>query len=282
MKVKQRNRIIWILVTVMLTGILTVAQPGVQMEAKAKLSKSKAAKKTITVKAADFTIKLPAGWKKNYVKKSSKSKKHGSYVAFFAKKCYKETKEGCLFSIMRYKDDSYMDLPMYELVGKWNGMNYVAVFPTDVQTVGATKAAKKQYRKLNESAFETAASIRPVKKTGKNIYRAGDFSLKLPTSWKGKYTVEKSGKNKKNSYVSFYAKSCHEETGEGYLFSIVKFKDTSYQELPAYELVGMWNGTCYVAVFPTDVQVVGASKKAAKQYQTLNKSVEKVVRSIGR
>lgn len=241
--------------------------------------------KNLTIKAAsDFALKLPAGWKNNYVLKKSKNKKHASYIAFYAKKCYKQTGDGWLFTIMRYKDDSYMDMPSYELVGKWRGYNYVALFPTDVQTMGATKTAKKQYKKMNAGSLQAAASIRPVKKArkGKGVYRVSDFSLKLPDSWKGNYTVKKSGKNKKPSYVSFYAKSCHKETGEGFLFSIARYEDESYQELPAYELVGKWNGVSYVAEFPTDVQTVGASKKAAKQYQTLNKSVEKVVGSIGR
>lgn len=240
------------------------------------------AKKTIMVKTDDFTLKLPADWKNNYVKESSKGRKHGSYVSFSAKKCYKETGEGFLFSICRYKDDSYTDLPMYELVGRWNGMNYVAVFPTDVQTMRATKTAKKQYSKLNAASYDAAFSIQPVKRTGKNVYRAGDFSLKLPAAWKGKYKVEKSGKDETVSFVSFYAKDCYKEMRAGWLFSIAKYKDESYKELPAYELVGKWNGINYVAEFPTDVQFEGASKKAAKQYHTLNKSVEKVVRSIAR
>lgn len=243
---------------------------------------STAAKKTITVKTNDFTVKLPAEWKNNYVMKKSGKKKHGSYVTFSAKKCYKQTGDGFLFSIWRYKDDSYTDLPMYELVGKWNGMNYVAVFPTDIQTMGATESAKKQYRKLNTASYDATFSIRPVKKTGNNVYRAGDFSLKLPASWKGNYTVKKSGKDEKDSFVAFYAKTCYNETGEGFLFSIAKYEDESYKELPAYELVGKWNGVSYVAEFPTDVQSVGATEQAAKQYQTLNKSVVKVVRSIGR
>lgn len=248
-----------------------------------KYTASAAAKKTITIKeASDFTLKLPASWKNNYVLKKSKNKKHASYMAFYAKKCYKQTGDGCLFTIMRYKDASYMDMPSYELVGKWNGYNYVALFPTDVQTMRATKAAKKQYKKMNAASYDIAFSIRPVKKTGKNVYRAGDFSLKLPASWKGNYTVEKSGKDEKNSFVSFYAKECHKKTGAGFLFSISKYEDESYKELPAYELVGKWNGVSYVAVFPTDVQFAGASKKAVKQYQKLNKSVEKVVRSIAR
>lgn len=244
-----------------------------------------AVKKNDTVKAAsDFTLKLPAGWKNNYVRKSTKNEKHGSHVVFYSKKCYKETKDGWLFSIQRYKDDSYSDLPSYELVGRWNGMNYVAVFPTEVQTMGASKAAKKQYRKLCGDSFPAAASIMPVKKAGKGkgIYRTSAFSLKLPEDWNNNYTVTQSEKKGKDFYVSFYAKECHKQTKAGWLFSIEAYVDESYQDLPAYELVGKWNGISYVAVFPTDVQSEGASKKAAKQYQKLSRSVEKVARSIRR
>ena len=73
-----------------------------------KSTETAAAEKKITVKAApDFTLEFPAYWKNQYVKKASRDKKHGSYVSFYSKKCYKETKEGWLFSIMRFEDDSY-------------------------------------------------------------------------------------------------------------------------------------------------------------------------------
>lgn len=125
---------------------------------------AKSTNSAITLKAAsDFTLKLPAGWKGNYIVKKSKNKKHGSYVAFYSKKCYNQTKEGWLFSIMRYQDDSYQEMPSYELVGKGNGYNYVAVYPTDVQCVGVTKAAQKQYMKLNKSAEKVAQSIKLLK-----------------------------------------------------------------------------------------------------------------------
>lgn len=241
--------------------------------------------KNITIKVtADYTLKIPAVWKGKYVFKKWKDENRdsyvNSYVYFYAKKIHKQTGEGLLFGIERYKDDTYMDLPSFELVGRWNGMNYVAVYPTETQTLGATKAAKKQYNKLTPASYETPFTIMPVKRTGKNIYRAGDFSLKLPASWKGKYTVKKTGKNKKNSYVAFFAKKCYNEHKLGWLFSIVKYDDESYKELPAYEVVGKWNGVSYVAVFPTDVQSEGVTEKASKQYYALNKSVEKVVRSI--
>lgn len=239
--------------------------------------------KKITVKAAsDYTLNLPKNWVDHYVMKKSKRNKHGSYVAFYAKKCYKERKEGWLFSIMRYKDHSYEDMPSYELVGKWNGYNYVAVFPTDVQTEGVTKAARQEYAKLNSGSEKAAASIQPIKKVrkGKDVYRASDFSLVLPANWKNSYIVLKKGKKKKDSYVLFCAKKCYEQTGQGCLFSIGRYADTSYQELPSYELVGMWNGIYYVAEFPTDVQTEGATSAAMKQYSKCNQSVEKVVRSI--
>lgn len=242
-----------------------------------------AAEKSITIKPdSDFILSVPAGWKSNYTVK--KSKKHRSYVTFSAKKCHKENGDGCLFSIMRYKDDSYADeLPEFELVGKWGGMNYVAVFPTETQTYGVSKAAKKQYKKLVNGAYSAAFSIRPAKKRAADtgIYRASDFSLKLPAEWENNYTVYTQGKKTENgSYVAFYAKKCHEETGEGFVFGITRFKDNSYTDLPDYELVGRWNNVSYVAVFPTDVQFEGTSKKATKQYKTLEKSARKTARSI--
>lgn len=233
--------------------------------------------------APDFSLELPASWKDNYVLKSSKKIKHNSYVAFYSKRCYKQTKNGWLFTIMRYKDESYTDMPSYELAGKWNGYNYVALFPTDVQTEGATETAKKQYIKLNKDAGMAAASIMPVKKAkkGKNLFKASDFSLKLTDSWKDNYIVKKyEDKDNDYSYVAFYSRKCHKQTGEGWLFSIARYKDTSYQELPSYELAGKWDGIYYVAVFPTDVQSEGATKPAVQQYQELDGQVAKVVNTI--
>lgn len=266
-----------------LAAVITLSLVAGYNNVQTEKTVSAATDKKITVKAAsDFKLKLPANWKDNYVLKSSKDKKHGSYVAFFSKKCYNQTKEGWLFTIMRYKDDSYTDMPSYELVGKWNGYNYVALFPTDVQTEGVTQAAKKQYKKLNAGSAKAAASIKPVKKVkkGKGVFRVSDFSLKLPNNWKNKYIVKKSKKKKHGSYVTFYAKKCYQQKKGGYLFSIVRYKDDSYQEMPSYELVGKWNGYNYVALYPTDVQYEGATKAAQKQYNKLNKSVEKVARSI--
>lgn len=264
-----------------IAAALTIS--GCTVPQAAHLVSANAAAKKITVKPdTDFILKVPASWKGNYTVKKSKSKKHGSYVSFSAKKCRKEGGDGGLFSILRYKDDSYADeLPEYELVGRWGGMNYVAAFPTEKQTYGVSKAAKAQYNKLVGGAYKAAFSIRPAKKraAGEGVYRTSDFSLKLPASWKDNYTVLPEA-NKDGSFVSFYAKKCHAETGGGFLFSITGFKDDSYLELPDYELVGKWNSVSYVAIFPTDVQFEGASEEAVKQYQMLEKTARKAARSI--
>lgn len=103
-----------------------------------------------------------------------------------------------------------------------------------------------------------------------------DYTLKLPGSWKGNYIMKRNGKNS----VSFYAKKCYKQKKAGWLFSIEKCKDESYEDAPSYELVGRWGDYDYVAMYPTDVQFEGATKSAAKQYRKMSKDVEKVAKSI--
>lgn len=197
-------------------------------------------------------------------------------------------------NVYKYRDDLYImalailrnetdaeDAVSNAILKAYENRGQIKVFPTDIQTYHVSKAAKKQYTKLVRGIYEVLASIRPVKnkRTGKQIYRVSDFSLKLPKSWLNHYTVKKSGK-KKDSYVAFYAKKCYNQTKAGFLFSIARYTDESYRELPSYELVGMWNGINYVAVYPTDVQSEGASKTAAKLYRTMSRSAEKTARSI--
>lgn len=101
------------LLIIMLTLTFMAGQDGIR-KSNTVLA---ATTKTITIKAAsDFTLKVPKNWKGNYIMKSSKGKKQGSYVA---------------------------------------------LYPTDVQSEGATKDAKKQYSKLNKSVEKVAKSIQP-------------------------------------------------------------------------------------------------------------------------
>ncbi len=266
------------IVTVLLAAAAALALAAGNGCIPMKSTEAAASDKKITVKAAsDFTLKFPADWKNQYVKKASRDKKHGSYVAFYSKKCYKETKEGWLFSIMRFEDDSYMDMPDYELAGRWNGYSYVALFPTDVQVMGASKAAQKQYARIVAGSRGAAASIQPVKKEreGKSIYETSDFWLKLPAGWEGSYITEED-----DSCVAFYAKKCYEEDKKGWLFSVMRFEDDSYQEMPAWKLAGRWNGMNYVVSIPKSIPLEGVSEDAVKQYRKLARSAEKAFYTI--
>lgn len=237
------------------------------------------ADKNITVKVtSDYTLKLPGSWKGNYIMKRNGK----NSVSFYAKKCYKQKKEGWLFSIEKCKDEPYEDAPSYELVGRWGGYDYVAMYPTDVQSEGVTKAAKKQYTKLNQSVEKIVKSIRPTKglKKKKKYFCASNFAVKIPANWKGKYIVKKSKKKSRSPYVTFYEKKCYKQKKGGWLFSIECYKDNSYLDLPSYDLVAKWGGRSYVAVYPTDVQFEGATKSAAKQYRKMSKDVEKIAKSI--
>lgn len=147
-----------------------------------------------------------------------------------------------------------------------------------VQTMGATKEAKKQYQKMSASIMDVAMSLR-LEMPGET-FQVSDFSLKLPAEWKNNYVVKKIGKKKNDSYVVFYAKKCYNQTKLGWLFSIARYSDESYKELPAYQLLGKKNGIYYVAVYPTDVQSEGATKAAQKQYHTLYEQVEQAAGSL--
>ena len=111
------------------------------------------------------------------------------------------------------------------------------------------------------------------------IFNAGDYVLRFPDNWPENYEIEVMD-DEDIAYAAFYAKGCHQETGAGWLFSIGKYKDNSYEDLPAYEVVTENNGVTYVAIYPTDVQTEGASEAASKKYYELMQTVEEVINSF--
>lgn len=120
---------------------------------------SEAKVKTYTIKApAGYKLKLPKFWKNNYVMNTFNDKDI-SYVSFCAKKCYQQTGEGWLISIASYRDKSYTGMPSYDVIKKRKGITYVALYPTDVQYMGTTKAAAKQYQKMEMYAYMVAMSL---------------------------------------------------------------------------------------------------------------------------
>ncbi|MCM1106791.1 MAG: DUF6273 domain-containing protein [Blautia sp.] len=120
----------------------------------------KASTSTTTFSTANYSLQIPGAWKGCY---KTETFKDGDFkaTAFYETLCNKEIPDcGWLFSISEYKDDSYLDMPSFEILGSKNGVTYVAVFPTDVQFEGASAKAQKQYQTL-------AGTVETVLKTFK-------------------------------------------------------------------------------------------------------------------
>lgn len=114
-----------------------------------------------------------------------------------------------------------------------------------------------------------------------NVFRADEYMLQLPEQWIGNYTVDSFEDEEAGlSIVAFYAADCHEETGEGWLFSLARYESMDYQDLPAYQVLGTQDGVAYVAIYPTDVQTEGASDTAKAQYVEVLQGVEEVINSF--
>lgn len=88
----------------------------------------------------DWTLTIPSNWNKQlYVTHSTDS------VSFYEKGCYDAMGGGWLFSIQAYKDNSYQQLPDYELLSIDHNATYVVVYPTDVQFEGAGQKSAQRY-----------------------------------------------------------------------------------------------------------------------------------------
>ena len=98
-------------------------------------------------------LPISANWDKQiYVTSTANS------VTFYEKGCYDTMGGGRLFSIQSYQDNTYQQLPDYELLSIDRNTSYVVVYPTDVQFDGADQKSAQRY-----SAF--SGQIEKVLKT---------------------------------------------------------------------------------------------------------------------
>lgn len=128
---------------------------------------------------------------------------------------------------------------------------------------------------------DPAAPSEEATSDSENVFRADEYVLQLPDQWIGNYSVDSFEDEEAGlSILIFYAADCHEETGDGWLFSLARYESTDYQDLPDYQVLGTKDGIAYVAVYPTDVQTEGASDTAKAQYAEVLQGVEEVVNSF--
>lgn len=84
------------------------------------------------------------------------------WYSFSDKQCYKELngEGGWLFSIAVYTDQSYEDMPSYDVLMKKGNKIYVALYPTDVQFYGTSAKATKSYQKLSGQIDQVLKSMK--------------------------------------------------------------------------------------------------------------------------
>lgn len=107
----------------------------------------------------EFTLQLPDQWIGNYIVDIHEEEGKTFFVTFSAAKCYKETKQGWLFSIARYDNTDYTVLPFYEVIKEQDGVTYIVDYPTDVQTEMTSDAAKAQYYDLEKGIDDIVNSF---------------------------------------------------------------------------------------------------------------------------
>ena len=127
---------------------------------------------------------------------------------------------------------------------------------------------------------DPASPSREVMSDSENIFCVKEYTLQLPDQWLGNYAVDIYEEEGVTSWVAFYAAGCHKETEAGWLFSIGRYEDMDYMDLPAYQFLAEQEGVSYIAVYPTDVQTEDASETAKEQYYELLQGVEEVIDSF--
>lgn len=116
---------------------------------------------SIIYKTKDFTLQLPANWEGCY--RVDEGEVDGlPWYSFSDKQCYKELngEGGWLFSIAVYTDQSYEDMPSYDVLMKKGNKIYVALYPTDVQFYGTSAKATKSYQKLSGQIGQVLKSMK--------------------------------------------------------------------------------------------------------------------------
>ena len=118
-----------------------------------------------------------------------------------------------------------------------------------------------------EAAVQTEATATTLNYT--------DFTVTLPADWKGKYGI-----TQQSNFYIFYQQSSKALGYNGTLFTIGKYTDMSYQDLPSYRVLGMGGGAAYVLMLPTDVQYAQNNEAAQKEYTAMASEINQIAAGI--
>ena len=135
------------------------------------------------------------------------------------------------------------------------------------ETTRSESADKSETEAQTAAAVQTEATAMTLNYT--------DFTVTLPADWKGKYGITQQG----NFYI-FYQQSSKALGYNGTLFTIGKYTDMSYQDLPSYRVLGMGGGAAYVLMLPTDVQYAQNNEAAQKEYTAMASEINQIAAGI--
>ena len=135
------------------------------------------------------------------------------------------------------------------------------------ETTGSESTDKSETEAQTEAAVQTEATATTLNYT--------DFTVTLPADWKGKYGI-----TQQDNFYIFYQQSSKALGYNGTLFTIGKYTDMSYQDLPSYRVLGMGGGAAYVLMLPTDVQYAQNNEAAQKEYTAMASEINQIAAGI--
>lgn len=111
---------------------------------------------------------------------------------------------------------------------------------------------------------------------GENIvYQADDYTLELPQAWADRYYVYQ-----QDNVDFFVCSASAEENYTGMLFSIARIPSGVNIEEPSYQILGEYNRTTYLAVFPTDVEFDPDNAYSAKEYTDMSSYIDAILSTV--
>lgn len=124
-------------------------------------------------------------------------------------------------------------------------------------------------------ATEKQTETSPQTEAADIVLNYPEFSVTLPGSWKGKYGITQGA-----DYYTFYQQASKAMGTGGALFTISRYKDTSYKELPNYEVLGTGNNAAFIFQKPTDVQFATDDAAVTQEYQSMAQEVDTIKSGI--
>lgn len=106
-----------------------------------------------------------------------------------------------------------------------------------------------------------------------------DFNMSIPENWLYD-CVPSYYENGNRTWYSFYEKSNYEAGYGGLLFSIALYEDNSFLNLADFMCLGYRGGTCYVVVYPSDVQFDYENSQRTANYQMMSSDIDNIIDSF--